>query len=56
MNSTKNGLLLSLNKATLESGPPAASQFTIALISPTTHTLVQEGRFIETDLAHYLLP
>jgi hypothetical protein len=35
-NSTKNGLLLSIIEATLESGPPAASQFTIARISRYT--------------------
>jgi hypothetical protein len=34
-NSTKNGLLFFIIEATLESGPPAASQFTIARISPT---------------------
>jgi hypothetical protein len=35
-NSTKNGLLLSIIEATLESGSPAASQFTIARISRYT--------------------
>jgi hypothetical protein len=58
-NSTKNGLLLSIIEATLESGSPAASQFTIARISRYIHRAAYsaaDGRLIRqyTPAATYV--